>query len=194
MTPDCAAPVPDDDLLDFWVAAIDATDAERIEEHLFSCAACTARLEAMASLGAGLVELVRRGKISGIVSRSLLNRMQRDGVQVRLFSLSPGERVPCAAFPNDDLLVVSLRADFAALESVTLSVTGPDDAVIGHVPEVPVSRADREILWATPGEVVRRMASTRLHLTLTSDGPGAAVLGEYELDHTALPPADQPPS
>ena len=44
-----------------------------------------------------------------------------------------------------------------------------------------------EILWATPGESVRRMPSARLRLTLTSDAPDAALLAEYELDHTALP-------
>ena len=122
-----------------------------------------------------------------MVSRSLLNRMQRDGVQVRQYVMSPGERVPCAAFPGDDLLVVSLRADFAALETVTLSVTGPENTVSCHLPDVPVSRTSGEILWATPGDTVRRMPSARVRLTLTSDEPDSAVLAEYELDHTALP-------
>lgn len=188
MTPDCAAPLSDDDLLDYWVEAITGSDAERVEAHLFACSECAARLDAMAALGAGLGDIVRRGRVSGIVSRALLNRMQREGVQVRLFTLSPGERVPCAAFPHDDLLVVSLRGDFAQLETVSLSVTGPDDVVIGHMSSVPVSAADREIFWATPGDVVRKMPSTHLRLRLTSDAPDATVIGEYELDHTALPP------
>jgi Putative zinc-finger len=117
MTLRCDAPVSDDDLLDYWTHAIGGAEAEQLEEHLFTCGACTARLEAMSTLGAGLAALVRRGRVSGIVSRALLNRMQRDGVQVRLYTLSPGESVPCAAFPGDDLLVVSLRADFAGSES-----------------------------------------------------------------------------
>jgi len=186
MKPPCDAPASDDDLLDYWTRTIDRTDAERIEEHLFSCGACAARLDAMASLGAGLAALVRRGRVSGIVSRSLLNRLQRDGVQVRQYTVSPGETVPCAAFPGDDLLVVSLRADFAGAESVSLSVTGPEDAAFGYVSDVPVARSDSEILWATPGDRVRRMPSARLRLRLTSGSAGAPVLGEYELDHTAV--------
>ena len=146
MTSKCSAPVSDEDLLDYWAHAIAATDAERLEEHLFSCGDCSARLEAMASLGTGLVGLVRRGRVSGVVSRSLLNRMQRDSVQVRQYVMSPGERVPCAAFPGDDLLVVSLRADFAALETVTLSVTGPENTVSCHLPDVPVSGTE----WRDP--------------------------------------------
>jgi hypothetical protein len=186
MMPHCDAPVSDDDLLDYWTQAIAGSEAERIEEHLFTCGTCAARLDAMVSLGSGLAALVRRGRVSGIVSRSLLNRMQRDGVQVRLYTVSPGETVPCAAFPGDDLLVVSLRADFAGSESVSLSVTGPEDAAFGYIGDVPISRTDLEILWATPGTEVRRMPSTRLRLRLTSGSPDAPVLGEYELDHTAV--------
>jgi hypothetical protein len=187
MTPPCAAPVSDDDLLEYWTHAIEGADAERIEEHLFSCGDCAARLEAMVSFGDGLRALVTQGRVSGIVSRSLLNRMQRDGVKVRQYSLSPGERVPCAAFPDDDLLVISMRASFAGSETVTLSVTGPDDEVIGRIADVPVSPADVEILWATPGETIRRMPTARVQLRVTSGAPGSETIAEYELDHTALP-------
>lgn len=186
MTPGCDGPLTDDDLLDYQTHALADPDAERVEQHLFACAACAARLDAIASLGKGLASLVRRGRVSGIVSRALLNRVQRDGVRVRLFSLEPGERVPCAAFPDDELVVVSLHADFSAAESVSLLVTGPDEIVIGRLTDVPVARADVEIFWATPGDFVRQIPTARLRLTLTSEGPDALVLGEYELDHTAL--------
>jgi hypothetical protein len=186
MTTSCDAPVSDDDLLDYWTQTIAEGDVERIEQHLFSCEGCTARFEAMASLGAGLATMVRRGRVSGVVSRSLLNRMQRDGVNVRLYTLSPGERVACAAFPGDDLLVLSLRANFADADTVSLSVTGPEDALAGQIADVPVARTDVELLWATPGDTIRRLPSSRVRFTLTSNAPGAPVLGDYELDHTAL--------
>jgi hypothetical protein len=189
MTPRCDSPVSDDDLLDYWTKTIADAAAERIEEHLFSCAGCAARLEAMASMGAGLAALVRRGRVAGVLSRALLNRIQRDGVQVRVYSMAPGETVPCAAFPGDDLLVLSLRGHFAGSDAVTLSLTGPDDAVVGLLPDVPVAGTDVEILWATPGDSVRRMPSARFRVTVASAAPGAAVLAEYELDHTALPSA-----
>jgi anti-sigma factor RsiW len=187
MTAPCESPVSDDDLLEYWAGPLPSADAERIEEHLFSCASCGARLEAMASIGSGLAALVRQGRISRVVSRSLLNRMQRDGVHVRMYSLAPGERVPCAAFPDDDLLVLSLRGDFGGLEAVTVAMRGPDDVILGQASDVPVSPGDLEILWATSGDTVRRMPSSRVRLTVTSQAP-SAVLAEYELDHTALPP------
>ena len=129
---------------------------------------------------------MRRGHVAGAVSRALLNRIQRDGVQVRFYSLSPGERVPCAAFPGDDLMVLALRADLSGSESVTLSLTDVDDAVVGQAADIPVGRGDVEILWATPGDAVRAMPSSRLRLTLSSSAPDTTVLAEYELEHTSI--------
>lgn len=185
MTSTCDTPVSDDDLLDYWTGATAERDAAAIEEHLFSCADCAVRLDSMASFGAGLSTLVRRGRVSGILSRSLLNRIQRDGVRVRVYSLSPGERVPCAAFPGDELLVVALRADFTQTDAVALSVDGVGDG-IGHIGGVPVSREDNEVLWATPADSIRQLPSSHVHLTLTSETRGGEVLARYELDHTAI--------
>jgi hypothetical protein len=188
MTSPCQAPVSEDDLLEYWTRAIEETEAERIEEHFFSCAECAARLETFVSIGAGIRTLVRQGRVAGVISRSLLNRMQRDGVHVRMYSLSPGERVPCAAFPDDDLLVLSLRGDFAGSEAVTVSLLGHGGTILAQASDVPVAPKDLEILWATPGDTIRQMPSTRVRLTVTT--PAAdQVLAEYELDHTALPPA-----
>ena len=131
--PGCSAPIADDTLLDYWVRDVTASDeTDPIEEHLYACGDCSARLHQMASLGAGLAALVRLGRVTGIMSRSLLNRLQRDGVHVRLYSLSPGETVPCAVFPGDDLVVTALRADFSAADAVTLSVMGPGGSSIGR--------------------------------------------------------------
>jgi hypothetical protein len=186
MRPRCQAPILDGTLLDYWahdLAGGDETD--RVEEHLFACGDCSARLHRLAALGPGLATLVRQGRISGIVSRALLNRMQRDGIHVRMYSLVPGETVPCAVFPGDDLVVTALRADFSGVDAVTLSVTGAGDAPFSQLDNVPVSGPDAEVFWATPAAVVRRMTSTRLQLTLASAGATRAELGRYVLDHSA---------
>jgi len=186
MTARCEAPIPEGTLLDYWARDLtDGVESARIEEHLFACGDCSARLHDLTALGSGLVALVRQGRVSGIVSRALLNRMQRDGIHVRMYSLAPGETVPCAVFPGDDLVVAALRADFSGVDAVTLSVTGPVHAPNGEINDVPVSRPDAEVLWATPAAVVRRMPSMRLQLTLASAGVAPAELGKYVLDHSA---------
>jgi hypothetical protein len=186
MMPRCNTPIPDETLLDYWARDLSEGDETGpVEEHLFACGDCSARLYQMASLGAGVATLARQGRVSGTLSRALLNRMQRDGVHVRLYSLLPGETVPCAAFPGDDLLVASLRADFSGVSAVTLVVTGPGDSPMSEVDEVPVSGPDGEVLWAMPGAVVRQMPSMRLRLTLVSTHATRAELGTYVLDHSA---------
>jgi len=105
MTVNCDAPIGDETLLDYWSGDLMADDADRIEQHLFTCGECAARLERIAAIGAGIARLVREGRIGGIISRTLLNRMQRDGLHVRLYSVQPGETVPCAAFADDDVVV-----------------------------------------------------------------------------------------
>ena len=137
MMASCNAPIPDETLLDYWARDLaDGDEMDRVEEHLFACGDCSARLHDMASLGAGLAALARQGRVTGIVSRTLLNRMQRDGVHVRLYSVVSGETVPCAVFPDDDLVVAALRADFSVADTVTLSVMGPGDSPIGEVDDV----------------------------------------------------------
>jgi len=185
VTTRCLAPIGDETLLDYWSGDLAAPASDVVEEHLFGCSDCVARLDSLASLGLALGAVARQGRVAGIISRTLLNRMQRDGVHVRFYSVSPGQTVPCAVFPGDDLVVVSLRADLGGVQAVTLSVTGSGDDQLGRVDEVPVHEADGEVIWATPGALVRQMPSTRLHLTLASSGGDGRVLGEYVLDHSA---------
>ena len=188
--PPCQAPVPDSVLLDYWARDLpDGEEMNRVEEHLFACGDCSARLDGMAALGSGLATLVRQGRVSGIVSRAILNRLQRDGARVRMFWLAPGETVPCAVYPGDDVIVTALRADLSGVDAVTLAVTGPDDSPFNRYDDVPVSGARGEVLWATPAALVQQMPSMRLELTLTSAGAAPTELGRYVLEHSASPPA-----
>lgn len=186
----CQDPISDATLLDYWTRDLaDGPETDRVEEHVFACGECSARLQQLTAIGTGLATLVREGRLSGIVSRALLNRMQRDGLHIRLYSLEPGETVPCAVFPGDDLIVTALRADFSDVEAVTLSVTGPGDVSFSQLDNVPVSESNREVLWVTPAARVREMPSMRLQLTLASVGTTHAELGTYVLEHSASIPA-----
>jgi hypothetical protein len=182
----CKAPIPEVTLIDYWTRDLAHGDEmDRVEEHLFACGDCSARLNHLAALGNGLATLVRQGRVSGIVSRAILNRLQRDGVHVRMFSLLPGETVPCAVFPGDDLVVTALRADFSGVDAVTLSVTGPGDSPIAQFEDVPVPGPGGEVLWVIPATVVHEMPSMQLQLTLASVGARGAELGRYMLEHAA---------
>jgi hypothetical protein len=184
----CDAALSDEALLRYWLCETSTDETDQIEEHLFDCAECAERLERTVSLGMGLKELVLQGRVSGVVSRTLLNRLQRDGLNIRLYSLAPGDIVRCTIFPGDDLVAASLHADFSGVRSVSLLVTGPDNSTLGTFDDVPVSGGDAELVWAPPTALVRQFPSMRLRLTLTSADQDRAVLGEYVLDHSAFDP------
>lgn len=186
--PECNAPLLDDSLVDYWAGDSAPDETEAIEAHLFACEACTARLAQLGSMGAGLAALVRQGRVSGLISRALINRMQRDGVCLRMYTVSPGETVPCAVFPGDDLVVACLRADFTGVGAMNISVTGPATWSTVEFEEVPISPSEGEVFVAFPAAFVRQMPSTRLELRLTSATPEHAVLGDYVLDHSGREP------
>jgi anti-sigma factor RsiW len=174
-------------LIDYWAGDLADDEMARVEEHFFACGDCAGRLARLAALGPGVATLARHGRIRGVVSRAIVNRLQRDGVHVRMFSLLPGEVVPCSVFPGDDLVVTSLRADFSGVESVTVSVTGPGSSPFSRFEDVPVSSTDAEVLWATPAALVQQLPSIRLEITMTAADSPQTELGRYVLEHSAQP-------
>lgn len=187
----CETPISEATLVDYWTGDLDDGDEfDRVEVHLFACGDCSGRLSQLAALGAGVSALARAGRINGIVSRSLLNRLQRDGVRVRTYSLVPGEIVPCAVFPGDDLVVADLRADLSGVSAVTVSLAGPDNAPFSRYENVPISGTVGEVLVATSSAILTRIPSMRLDVALMTAGESPTELGRYVLEHTALASSD----
>ena len=182
MTAVCLNPIADETAVDYWSGGLATAQADAVEEHIFSCAGCAARVEAVASLAIGITALARQGRVSGIITRATLNQLQHDGVRVRLYAVAPGDVVPCAVFPDDDLVVTSIRGDFAGVEGVTVSITGSTPLSGLVLDDVPVSAVEGELLWATPGSLIRQMPTSRVKLTVTA---GERQIGDYVLDHTA---------
>jgi hypothetical protein len=181
----CVAPIEDETMVQYWSGGLPDPQSDAVEEHVFSCARCAARLETVASLAAGVASLARQGRISGIISRHLLNQLQHDGVRVRIYSLVPGDVVPCAVFPDDDLVVTRLRADFTGVDAVTVTITGTTPLSRVVLDDVPVSANEGELLWATPGWLVRQLPTSRVTLTMTAGTSNGRQMAEYMLDHTA---------
>jgi hypothetical protein len=185
MTGACPNPATDETLVDYWTGGLSAPQSEALEGHIFSCAACAARLEGIAAMATGITSLARHGRLSGIISRTTLNQLQHDGLRVRVYTLLPGDVVPCAVFPGDDLVVTSMRANFAGVDAVTVSVTGSTPISGLVLDDVPVSAAEGELLWATPGALIRQMPTSRVVLTVTAGRSDGRRIAEYVLDHTA---------
>ncbi len=198
----CATRVPFERLAGWWLRepgpAPGADDA--LEEHLFGCEACTARLEQFAALADGVRRHARAGALRGAVTPAVLERLAAEGVGVKRYALEPGGSVACSAGPRDDAMVVSLRlpaSAVAALDAASAAAaTTPPwrlDAVFssgglgpsGRVEDVPVA-SDGAVHWVEPGAYVRTLPDHVLEIRLVAAGPaGDSEIARYTLHHSA---------
>ncbi len=181
---DCATPISSADIFEYWAGELAAADEERVEHHIFTCAACAAALAEGEALTIGVRDLVRSGTFHAVVSESLLNRLARDGVRMRTFSIRPGDVVPCAVWAGDDVIVTRLRADFSSVENVSVVATLGSGDELSRSEGITVRRGQVELIEATSAEWLRQLPATtvRFRVTGTRDGK-EQLLGEYTLEH-----------
>jgi hypothetical protein len=174
-----------EELADYWTADIAPADAERIEAHVFECASCARLLAESERLRSGISALARGGGFQAFVTDGLLNRLARDGVRVRSYTLDPGESIKCSAWSDDEVLVARLRADFAGITAVDAEMRFESGEQWGRSTDVPVREGATELVLALPAAMVRNAPSGPMRLTLraASGSPKAGVVAEYIFDH-----------
>ena len=83
---------PPQELLEYWLGELDEARELTVEEHLFACAACSKKLEGIASLGAAIRAELLRGAFSFVTSAPFIRRIKEAGWQVREYELPAGGR------------------------------------------------------------------------------------------------------
>ena len=170
--------------LDDYLAG-DGTEAETasIDEHLFTCAACAARAAELEALVRGVKAAVRSGEVDGFITDTILNRLSREGVRVRSYTLTPGAVVPCAVWEGDELMALRLRADFGDATDVTL-VQRQGGTEVRRISTPLAADVHGEVIVATSASLVRDLPVVELDLVLTARLGGVErTVGEYRLLH-----------
>jgi anti-sigma factor RsiW len=166
-----------------------AGDTDALERHFFGCAACAAEMSLISSLGAGVRELTRRGRVTALATVGAVERARAEGARVRVYRLRPGETVDCTIARDDTFVVTRLVADLAGAPQVDVQV----QATVGGVDQPPAVfedvAADREsgelvFLWS--GEYVKSLPAVVIRMRVLGRREGS-VIGEYTLNHA--PPA-----
>ncbi|MBW2510202.1 MAG: hypothetical protein JRE81_16355, partial [Deltaproteobacteria bacterium] len=141
--------------VDYWCGDLDATAAEAFEEHLFACDDCAAQAERLLAAATLVRERTALGKVASLIlTRSAMDRLQRDEVPIRHYRVGRGETVPCQATP-DHFSVVHLRLDGPTPRTrVDLGVETARGEII-RCEDVPINHLDGEISLAWPGDMVR---------------------------------------
>jgi hypothetical protein len=172
------------ELTDYAAGDLPEAEAAAIEEHLFSCAACSARAAELDALAGAIRRAARSAQAGGgFVTDAVLNRMAREGVRVRTFALSPGAIVPCAVWDDDEVMALRLRADFAGVSEVTLSQRVGGTEVIRATGQIPLS-PNGEIIYTQSAARIRQMPVVQVDLLLTArTGDEERAIASYTLLH-----------
>jgi hypothetical protein len=173
------------ELSDYWTADASPDEIERIEAHVFTCAACTELLAEADRLQRSIGAVARTGGFQAFITDSLLNQLARDGVRVRHYAMDAGGSVQCAVWDEDEVLVTRLRADFSGVTAVDAVMRLDTGEEWGSASDIPVHEGSREVIMALPAELVRRAPEVPMRLTLRSSSasPHEAPLAEYTFDH-----------
>ena len=175
-------------LLDYVLGDLPPGHAEELEEHLFACAGCGARLEALERLRDGVSAVARGAELAVNANEGLLERLSGDGLTRREYRIPAGGAVLCAAGP-EDLVVVRLAADYHGLHSLRLDAEVAylegGSTVTLPVREVAADRERDEVILVFPGSAIRSYPRSRWTMRLRGEGPaGPAEVGSFVMDHT----------
>ena len=184
----CAAPIEFEKLVAWWLGELPEAAEVPLEEHLFGCAHCTRRTEALVSLADGVRAAVRGGRVSIVVSPPFLEAMKRSGMRLREYRVAPGESVNCTLRADEDAVISRFGGSLAGVTRVDvvqrLSVGGVDEPEV-RLEDVPFDPAAGEVLHIPPAAVVKSMPAHTMRVRLIAVGEaGEAPLGEYTFVHT----------
>jgi hypothetical protein len=183
MTPPPCERVPLADLTDYAAGEMSGAEAAAIEEHLFTCVDCGARAAEVDALVGGIGTAVRSAEVAGFVTDAVLNRLAREGVRMRSFTLAPGAVVPCAVWEDDELMVLRLRGDFRGAAEITMTQRVAGTEVVRTTCHA-VPGPDGELIHATPASLIRQLPVVNVEILLTAmRGEEERSLASYTLTH-----------
>src|SRR5262245_31330732 len=107
----CQGPVDAAVLADYWLAALAQPEEEAVEEHLFGCDQCGARLREIVALAEEVRKLASQGSLTMVISDMFVKRAAEQGFRLREYSPPRFGIAECTVSAEDDFLIGHLSAD-----------------------------------------------------------------------------------
>ena len=177
-------------LSDYWLGAITSEEETRVEEHVFTCEACTVLLEDVAQMARGICQVAQSGALMTTVSRAFLQHARAAGLQVRQYAPPVNGSVQCTVTAEDDFLVGQLEANLRTANRLDLSLCDLDGTEQFRLNDIPFSREESAVFWQMSITFAKSAPTSSMVAKLVDiDKSGAqSVLGEYTFHHTRTLP------
>lgn len=180
----CTNPIPFEDLAAYWLGEMLEKNEETLEEHFFRCAHCSARLEELAALAAGMRAAVQDGKVSLVASGPFVRAMRQAGLRVREYRLDPGGSVNCTIRADDDAVVSFIRAPLAGVKRLDVLCTEDSKPEV-RLADVPFDAETGVVLVIPSAARLKTMPAFTMRMRLTAVGDaGESEIGEYTFLHS----------
>ena len=189
MTPDNHADHSTSDLLAYWLGELDEASADSVEEHLFRCDACGARLRELILLGGAVRNALLKGEFGTVVTPSFTRRLSAAGVRIREYHLEPGGSVNGTVAPEDDLVISHLRAEVGDVRQIDLVVDDGDGGSTHRSRHIAFNAGTGEVTFIPPVALLRTLGKDRQRMRLMAvDKSSERLLGEYTFNHSSYDP------
>jgi hypothetical protein len=181
----CENPIGFETLVAYWLGEVPEAHEATLEEHLFGCAHCTARLEGLAALAAGVRAAVKDGTVSLVASGPFVEAMKQAGLALREYRVEPGGSVNCTVGTDDDAVISRIRAPLAGVKRLdVLQRQGGGEPEV-RLADVPFDAETGEVLIIHSGAWLKTMPAFTMRTRLIAVGEaGEKPIGDYTFNHS----------
>ena len=182
----CFKPIDAAVLADYWLGALTKPEEEAVEEHLFTCDDCGARLREVIALAEGVRKIAREGSLRMVVSDSFLKRAAEEGLRIREYAPPGGGAVQCTVTAEDDILIGRLAANLSGAKRVDLCICDERGVEQLRLPDIPVAPGADSVAVQESITFAKAAPSNKMIMRLVAfdDAGGERLLGEYTFNHT----------
>ncbi len=177
-------------LTDYWLAALPQQEEDAIEQHLFACDECGARLREIISLTNGIRDLARQGSLVMIVNDTFLSRIAEEGLRVREYAPPNGGSIECTVTAEDDFLIGRLIADLSQAKQIDLCICDERRTEQFRMADIPFDPDAGNVIFQQSITYAKAARSETMIARLVAvDGVGGErLLGEFTFNHTRTLP------
>jgi hypothetical protein len=182
----CSNPIDVAVLADYWLAALAQPEEEAVEEHLFTCNECGARLREVIALAEGVRKVAREGSLRMVVSDAFLKCAEEEGLRVRQYAPPPGGGVQCTVTVEDDILLGRLAANLSGAKRVDLCICDERGVEQLRLADIPVHSGAGSVIYQESIAFAKAMPTSKMiaRLIAFDEAGGERLLGEYTFNHT----------